>query len=146
MEDTVKSSGYFTYVLTGPDGEVKDKWEGHNLVTTAGKNALAAWLAAATQATTFMPYVALGSGAVAPAIGNTALGSELGRAAGAVTSASAVFQNIAVFGPGVATGALTESGLFSASSSGTMFCRQTFSVRNKDAGDTLSVTWQVTFS
>jgi hypothetical protein len=51
-----------------------------------------------------------------------------------------VWQNVATFGPGVDTGAITEAGLFSASSSGTMFARQVFSVVNKGAGDTFILT------
>jgi len=48
------------------------------------------------------------------------------------------------FGAGVGTGAVTEAGIFNASSAGTMLCRTTFSVINKAAADTLGITWTVT--
>ncbi len=53
---------------------------------------------------------------------------------------------VATFSAGEGTGAVTEAGIFNASTSGTMLCRTVFSVVNKAAGDTLQVTWTVTFS
>jgi len=53
----------------------------------------------------------------------TALQTELARVANVATSSVNVLQLSATFGPGVATGAVTEAGLFSASSSGTMYAR-----------------------
>jgi hypothetical protein len=39
---------------------------------------------------------------------------------------------------------VTEAGLFSAVSAGTLLCRTVFSVINKGAADTLGITWTVT--
>ena len=50
------------------------------------------------------------------------------------------------FSPGEAMGAITESGVFNAAAAGTMLCRQTFVVVNKDANDTLEITWKFTLS
>ena len=47
---------------------------------------------------------------------------------------------------GEGTGALTEAGIFNASSSGTMLCRTEFSVVNKGASDSMTITWTVTVS
>ena len=44
------------------------------------------------------------------------------------------------------TGAITEAGIFNASSSGTMLCRTVFSVVNKGASDSMTITWTVTVS
>jgi hypothetical protein len=52
----------------------------------------------------------------------------------------------ASFGAGVGTGALTEAGIFNASSAGTLLCRTVFSVINKAANDTMSITWTVTLA
>jgi hypothetical protein len=52
----------------------------------------------------------------------------------------------ATFGAGTATGAVVEAGIFNASSGGTMLCRTVFPVINKNAGDSLAVTWVVTVS
>ncbi len=146
MNESIKLSGYVVCELRRADGSLKDKWENHNLVVTAGKNALATWLAASSQSTKFMPYVAIGSGTTSPQAVDTALETELARAAGTITSSTNVYQNVASFGAGTGTGTIAEVGLLSASSSGTMFARQTFTARPKDATDTLSVTWAVTFS
>lgn len=147
MNDTIKVTGRVTYHLFDAAGNLKDKRQVDNLVVTAGKNFLAAWLAATSQAEAFMKYVALGTGTNSPLAADTTLQTELTtRVSGTVTSSTNVLQNVASFGPGVDTGAITEAGLFSASTSGTMFARQVFAVINKAAGDTLQVTWQVTFS
>ena len=139
--------GHVVIELHGPDGKLKDRREFDNLVVTAGKNYLAAWLAAASQAEEFMTYVGLGTGTTAADVADTALETELAtRVDGTLTSATNVWQNVAVFGAGVDTGAITEAGLFTASSAGTMFARQVFYVINKGASDSLTVTWQVTLS
>jgi len=147
FEEPLKLKGHVIHRLYDERGNLKDVREDHNLVVTVGKNFLAAWLAACSQAEGFMRYVGLGTGTNSPSASDTTLQTELAsRATGSLTSSTNVLQNVASFGPGVDTGAITESGLFSASSSGTMFARQTFSVINKAAGDTLQTTWQITFS
>lgn len=147
MEEQVKVTGRISLRLFGPDGALRDAREVKNVVVTVGKNYLALWLTQATQADYFMRYLALGTGTTAASASDTALATELAtRVAGALTSSTNVWQNQATFGPGVDTGAITEAGIFSASVSGTMFARQVFPVVNKGAGDSLQLTWQVTFS
>lgn len=124
-------------------GEVKvDRLE-KNLVVTVGKN----WIASRMQGTAsnVMGYMAVGTDATAPAVGNTTLGAEVARVA--LTSATASTNTVtyvATFGAGVGTGALTEAGLFNAASVGTMLSRTTYSVINKGSGDEMTVTWVVT--
>jgi hypothetical protein len=133
--------------LFDKDGVLKQEHENHNLVVTVGKNYLAAWVAAASQSGYFMQYMSVGTGTNAPNLTDTGLQTPLPTVvAGTITSSGAIWQNVATFAPGVNTGAITEAGLFSAVSSGTMFARQVFSVYNKGAGDTLIITWTVTFS
>jgi hypothetical protein len=147
MEDNIKVTGHISFKLFDEKGNLKEERSIKNLVTSAGKTALATWLAAASQSTTFMPYIGVGTGTTAAATSDVALVTELAtRSAGAVTSSSNVWQSVASFGVGVDTGAITEAGLFSASSSGTLFARQVFSAINKGSLDTLQITWQVTFS
>ncbi len=139
----LKASGLVKWTLRGPDGAIKDTWECPNLVTTAGTIALAARMAAASAATAFMPYAAIGSGTTAPAKTDTELEDELVRIEGTTTSTQSTYKNSASFGPGVGTGNVSEACLISASSAGTMFCRQVFTTRPKDAGDTLDLEWSV---
>lgn len=147
MKDDVKLTGYIRFALIGPDGKVKENREIKNVVVTVGKNFLATWLAAASQAGSFMQYIGLGTGTNAANASDTALQTELStRQAGTLSAAGNVWQNQATFGAGVDTGAITEAGIFSASSAGTMLARQVFAVINKGAGDSLQVTWQITLS
>lgn len=146
FKDKAPSIGHVYYKQFDANGNLKDEWELHNLVVTAGKNFLATWLAAASQAGQFMQYIAAGSGSTSPSVTDTALVSELGRVAGTLSSNNNVWQNIATFGPGVATGTWQEAGLFSAAAAGTMFARQTFSAKTKDPDNTIQVTWQVTLA
>ena len=151
MNETMQLKGSVNIKLIGPDGKIKQEHTDHNLVVTVGKTYLAAWLAAAPQSGTFMPYVGLGTLQTGPAAGDTTLGAEsvvggYSRVSGTLSSASNVWQNTATFAPGNGTDAIKEAGLFSASTSGTMFAHQTFNVYNKGAADTMIVVWSVTLS
>ncbi len=116
-----------------------------NLVVTAGKNFVASRIKDATASA--MSHMAIGTGSTSPAAGDTTLGTETARVAltsTAVTNADVAY--VSSFGAGTGTGAITEAGLFNASSAGTMFCRTTFSVVNKGADDSMTITWTVTVS
>jgi hypothetical protein len=150
-KDFFQVKGSVRVELRDEQGNLKQWHEDHNLVVTVGKTYLAAWLAAASQAGKFMSYIALGTGTTSPAASDTTLQTELtgggnARVVGTLSSSTNTWQNSAIFSPGNGTGAVTEAGLFSASSAGTMFARQVFSAYNKAAGDTLTVTWSVSFS
>ena len=147
MQEKIRVKGHIIAKLFDKAGNLKDIRDIDNLVVTVGKNYLATWLAAASQAGEFMSYIGVGTGTNSPTAGDTDLQTPLStRVQGTLSSSSNVWQNVASFGAGVDTGAITEAGLFSVSSSGTLFARQTFSVINKGANDTLQITWQVTFS
>lgn len=141
--------GKWKATLTDEYGHIKQVVEGNNVVVTNGKEFLASYLySAALAAATFtMKYMAIGSDATGEAVGNTALGTELARTTGTVSYVSnQIYQVTATFGTGVGTGAIVEYGLFSSSTAGTMLARDTESVVNKGANDTLTVTAQMTIS
>jgi len=151
LNESLKLTGSVTVKLIGPDGVVKQEHTDHNLVVTVGKSYLAAWLAAPSQAGKFMSYIGLGNVATGPASGDTQLNSECtvggySRSLGTLTSLSNVWTNTATFAPGNGTDAIVEAGLFTASTSGTMLAHQTFAVYNKAAGDTMILTWNVSFN
>lgn len=147
LQDNIKAKGTLTLVLTDEFGNVKQQDE-HNLVVGTGLAYIASRMRDAT--TAVMSHMAVGSGTTAAAAADTSLGTELGRVA--LTSTTIVttsvtndaVQYIATFGPGTGTGAVTESGIFNAASSGTMLCRTVFAVINKGALDTLTITWKIT--
>lgn len=151
QNDSLKVIGHINIKLYGPDGALKQEVDKSNLVVTVGKTYLATWLAAASQSGEFMSYVGLGTGSTAPVIGNTALQTEFSgggyfRPVGVLSSSTNTWQNQATFGPGNATGSITEAGLFSTITSGTMFARQVFGAVTKNSGDTFVLTWQVQFN
>lgn len=117
-----------------------------NLVVTAGRGYIAGRMKE-TGRPNEMSHMAIGSGATAPSLGQTALVTELGRVAlttsGGTVSGNKVTYN-ATFPPGTGTGAVTEFGIFNASSGGTMLCRTTDPVINKNATDTIAAEWEVT--
>lgn len=143
--ENLQASGSLRVVVTGADGQVKAEHNFKNLVVTVGKNFVASRMVGTASA--IMSHMAIGSGTTAAAVGDTALQSELGRVAltsGTATGAVATYT--ATFPAGTGTGAVTEAGIFNASSAGTMLCRTVFSVVNKGADDAMSVTWTVTIS
>ena len=147
MQENIKISGHINLKLFGPDGKLKEERNIKNTIVTAGKNFLATWLVQATQAGYFMQYLAIGTGTSAVQATDTTLETEIGtRIAGTLTDSNNIWQNQATFPAGNGTGAITEAGILSALTSGTLFARQVFGVINKAAGDSLQLTWSVTLS
>jgi len=133
----------------GPDDRLKDEISGKNVITTNGLDFLASFLnSAAAAASTFtMNHIAIGTDATAEAASNTALGTESARTTGTVSYVSdAIYRVTATFASGSGTGAIVEYGLLSSSTGGTMLSRDTESVINKGANDTLIVTTEVTLA
>lgn len=144
LTDNLKITGAVSIQLTNKDGTVKDTREIKNLVVAVGKGFIASRMVATP---TLMSHMAVGASNAAAAIGDTALGSELGRVAlASSTAAGAVVTYSATFPAGTATGAVVEAGVLNASSAGTLLCRTVFPVVNKGADDAMSVTWAITIS
>lgn len=141
----LKVTGQVKIVLTDAQGNVKSEQDVTNLVVTTGRNFIASRMVGTTPAV--MSHMAVGAGTTAAALGDTALGSELGRSAlTAGTAANNVVTYTATFGAGVGTGAVTEAGILNNVSGGTLLCRVVFAVVNKGANDTMAITWTVTVS
>jgi hypothetical protein len=144
IQETIKARGELSIKLFGPDGKLKGEQNVPNLVVTTGKTFIAARMVGTPTA---MSHMAIGSGTTDPAIGDTVLQTELGRVSlTSSASAGAVVTYIASFGAGTGTGAVTEAGIFNASSGGTLLCRTEFATVNKGADDSMSITWTITVS
>jgi len=118
-----------------------------NIVVSDGKDFVASRMKDTTDSA--MSHMAIGTGSTAAAASDSALGSELSGSRTALTSTTVTGNDIvyvATFGAGTGTGAVTEAGIFNASSSGTMLCRTVFSVVNKGSADSMTITWTVTVS
>tara|TARA_B100000925_G_scaffold220975_1_gene169764 strand:- start:1424 stop:1891 length:468 start_codon:yes stop_codon:yes gene_type:complete len=152
VNDGIKVRGDLSIVLRGADGEIKDERLLTNLVVTDGLNLICSRLKDATA--NAPSHMGIGTGTTAAAAGDSALGTEASGGSYArqsvgtptlnTTNKSIQFQS--TFGAGVGTGAITESGIFNASTSGDMLARVVFSAVNKGASDSLQITHTITLS
>jgi len=146
IKEALKLRGDLGIVLRDKDGNIKEQRTEKNLVVSAGLNFICDRMEGTSEAV--MSHMAVGSGTTAAAAGNTDLQSILGsrEALDSTTVTDNTITYIASFEAGDGTGAITEAGIFNASSAGTMLCRTVFSVVNKAADDTLQITWTITLS
>ena len=120
--------------------------ETNNLVVTAGKE----WVADRMKGTnSAMSHMAIGTGTNTAAAANTTLQTELDRntltTSGGTVSNNTI-QYACTWAAGDGTGAITEAGIFDASSGGDMLARTVFSVVNKGPADSMTITWTITVS
>ena len=147
INDKMQVTGDVTLTLTDEKGNLKARQEIKNLVVNTGLTFISQRMIGTSQAV--MSHMALGSGTNAAAAGDTALQTQVGNREAldaAVSDSPGVITYTSTFEPGDATGALTEAGIFNASTSGNMLCRTKFDVVNKSSTDTLAITWVVTIS
>ena len=148
LDDSLKTKGVVQVQLLDANGNVKESREIPNLVVNSGLAYIASRMRDATA--TAMSHMAVGSGSTAAVAADSALGTQLARVAldsttlVTTTVTNDAVQYVATFAAGTGTGAVTEAGIFNASSAGTMLCRTVFAVINKGALDTLVITWKVT--
>lgn len=143
------------YLKVVRDGEVWDYgMVGVHLIVTAGKNYVASCFDNTAEPEN-LKYHGFGTGTTAAAAGDTALVTELTteyavdntRPTGSQAHSSNTYTTAATLTPDSGgTLAITEWGLFSASSSTTLFDRQVFAAVNLDstAGDSLTATYVLT--
>lgn len=127
-----------------------------NLVTSAGKAAIASRINGAGSEALF-DKIGWGTGTTSAAVGDTALQTE--KDAGGTNSSVHVISSATcsrvttsvtndtaqMVGTATATGtiAITESGVFNASTSGTLLARQVFTAVNVVSGDSIQFTWKI---
>lgn len=143
--ENAKMTGRLKIVVKSPEGQIKQEFETNNLVVDTGLAYIADRMADAAESA--MSHMALGSSSTTEAATDTGLGTELDRVSlTSTTQTDNQVVYVASFGAGTGTGAVTEAGLFNAASNGTMLCRTVFSVVNKAAEDSMTVTWTITLS
>jgi hypothetical protein len=118
---------------------------GDGLVTNAGVALLAADWTNVTATLKQSNWHDSGTGITAPTISDTTMQTPTGNARlpGAQSNVSNVYQTVATLTYGTAL-AITEWGLFTAVSSGTMWDHRTFTAINCVGGDTIQFTYQLT--
>lgn len=123
------------------------------VVTTTGVTYLCTYLSGAVSGAN-LKFHGLGTGTGAEASGDTALGTELTteyatdntRPTGTSVASTNTFTSAATNTIDSGTPAVTEHGLFSASSAGTLWDRSKFSAINMVAADGLTTTYVATFA
>lgn len=147
--DTLKLKGSMTAVLFKEDG-TSETYLRDNIIVNSGFDFIADAIGKSASRPGVMNAIAIGTGTTAAAATQTALVTELVRAAAtyAHTAGTKVFTFVVTFAAGVGTGAITEAGVFNSTTagSGTMLDRVVFDVINKGAADTLQVTFTFTMS
>lgn len=148
IQENLKATGELHIVLRDANGNIKDEKTVPNLVVTTGKNFIASSMLKTTaNSPAAMTHMGLGTGTVAANASDTSLQTAIGTRS---TVTPSVLNNVvtysANFAAGNGTGAITEAAVFNASSGGTMLCRTVFSVVNKDAGDSLTINWNLTIN
>lgn len=148
MSDAIKATGEVTITIIKPSGQVIEETV-KNLVVTIGKSHIANQMTTKSEGS--MSHMAIGTGTTTQVAADAALQTELNRKAlkSKVQGVSADANKITYTGEwlaGEGTGAITEAGIFNAASAGLLFARTTFSVKNKGAGDSLTIAWTVTIT
>jgi len=144
MQNFIRARGQVRIILLR-NGKIVTEQNSENLVVDAGLAHIADQLSASPDQAE-MSHMAIGTGTTAPAASDTALENEVARVAleSRTDSESSIVYK-AEFGAGTGTGAITEAGIFNASSGGTMLARDTFDVVNKGSNDVLRIEWTITF-
>lgn len=144
-KDETKATGKLTVEIKDKDGNIKDTRQLTNLVVSDGLDFIASRMKDATA--TAMSHMAIGTGNTAAASGDSSLGTEAARQALTSTTVNNnAVSYVASFAAGTGTGAITEAGILNAGSGGTLLCRTVFSVVNKGASDSMTITWTITIS
>jgi hypothetical protein len=147
FKESIKMSGNINLHLTDEDGNLKVNGTYPNLVVFSGKSYIANRMTSNSSA--IMSHLAVGTNTVAAANTDIILNAEISRVAlTSATVSSNTITYVTIFNPGSGTGAITEAGIFNSATAngGTMLCRTVFPVVNKESGDTLTITWNVTAS
>lgn len=136
--------------VTHADGSITDYGLiGTRVVTTAFVTALATYMYDGSgPVPTAFDYHASGTGTTAEANGDTAMETDSGvsRVSGTASNPSAgVYRSVGTMSY-TSTLAITEHGLFSAATSGTLLDRTVFSAINVVNGDSIQFTYSLTIS
>ena len=143
--DKSEATGKLIVEIKNDKGVVVETREVKNLVVDDGLEFIASRMKDTTS--TAMSHMAIGTGSTAAAAADTALGTEAARQGLTSTTVTAnAVAYVASFAAGTGTGAITEAGILNASSGGSLLCRTVFSVVNKGASDSMTITWTVTIS
>jgi len=149
--DKLRYRGYTHIIVRRRDGSIKQEFYVKNVETDVGKSRVAGLIGGVY--TTPFKYIAIGTGTTAEASSDTALEAETARKEATASLTTTTVDNdtlvlSATFSSSdglTGTSAITEYGVFDASSGGNMLARVTKDAVNVDwdAGDQLTVEWSI---
>ena len=152
--------GNLNIVLTDAQGRVKDTRQVTNKVTSEGLNHILLRLGTSTPAS-FMSFMGVGTTGDSAQENGSSTGALKSPAGTRVSATNTVAANVITYvsdfiadpdgvGAGLANPstdeAITEAGIFSASTGGVLLCRTVFAVVNKLTTDSLRITWKITLT
>ncbi|MEM0162743.1 MAG: hypothetical protein QXO62_06745 [Thermoproteota archaeon] len=130
------------------NGKLIEERKVEDLVVAVGKAQIAGLVGGLATGTA--SYMAVGTGTTAPSSSDTALGSEVLRVqtSNSLVTTNTTNDTLQLQGnfSFTASYAITEMGVFNASSGGTMFIRNTFGAINVVSGDTITIISKLVFS
>lgn len=145
VKNTLKATGKVHLILKDEMGNIKQDMLVSNLVVDTGLAHIVQRMKDTSSAV--MSHMAIGTGTTEPTSSDATLISEISgsrQPLSSYTPTGTIITAIGTFLAGIGTGAITEAGIFNASSSGDMLARVTFPVVNKQSGDVLSISWAIT--
>lgn len=148
MLETIGLRGAYRLILSDLKGNVLEERKIKNLVVNTGK----AWVLKQLQSVNHvtsqnLSHIAIGSGLVAPATGDTALGNEVTRVAissfatANLTANPPSFEMQAVIASNEANTTLGEIAVLNSNSAGTMLARATFASFVKATSNILNISY-----
>lgn len=159
---TIKFKDWMQAIVFDRFGDIKALHYDEDLITSAGKAAVASLIISGTTVVSGFEYIVIGSGNTAASTGDTTLEEEAARAKATSsriqTSAPLdTSQLVYIFASGKPAGlnatatntqAIEESGVINELTGGQLLARQTFSPLNIDwdGGDSLQITWKIQVS
>jgi len=135
-------------------GELKAKYENHNLVVDVGLDEMAeSVFGVGGVGTTSFDFINIGTGATAPDPLDTTIETsacariqDVAPDVNSLISGETSVSVISSFDGGTCAGGITEAGIFNLITGGQMLARSTFGVVTIGAGDTLNVNYTITIT
>ena len=151
MNDALGMRGQFNFKLKAHNGETKEERIANNIITLSGKGSVSALILKDIGGSAY-DAIAIGLGTTTASNTDVALATEYAKVAcvGTQVQVTSTNDTAQLVGSFAFTGAaaIVEAGVFSltASATGVMLARQVFAALNATSGDTLAVTYKVTFA
>lgn len=149
--DRTEEFGIFSLTHRNAFGDILGARIVHNLITSAGKAAIASRINGSGSEAVFT-YLAVGVGATAASVSDTTLQTEItdsglarvnATASRVTTSVTNDTARLVTTFTVTGTKAVTEAGILNAASAGTLLSRQVFTAVNVANGDSLQLTYSV---